>query len=124
MQALGALLHLVFDGLALGERPKPAFEITHSIGATPGVGASPASSVTGSRTVAALAWRALLPVREVFGQAGAELLGARRLAVDLDQAHVARDPAQQAQPFARRPARRIGLVPEIGVLGCGSSSSS
>jgi hypothetical protein len=36
---------------------------------------------------------ALLPVCEVLGQAGAKLLGAGRLAVDLDQAYVARDPA-------------------------------
>jgi hypothetical protein len=55
----------------------------------------------------------------VLGQARAKLLGAGRLAVDLEQTHTTRDPTQEAQRIPRRLARWIGLVPEIGVLGLG-----
>src|SRR3954451_19098417 len=62
---------------------------------------------------------ALLPGREVLGHARPELLAARRLAVDIDQAERARDPPEQSEAIALRLARRVGVVTEIDVLRLG-----
>jgi hypothetical protein len=43
----------------------------------------------------------LLPERDVLGQARAKLLGAGRVAVDLDEAEDGRDPSQEAEPGTR-----------------------
>src|SRR5262249_8801706 len=59
---------------------------------------------------------AILPHREVLRQACPKLLAAGRLAVDLDQAERPRDPPEQTEAIALGLVRRIGLVPEIGIL--------
>jgi hypothetical protein len=46
-----------------------------------------------------------------------KLLGVERLAVHLDQTRVGGQVPQQPQPVALGLARRIGLVPQIGILG-------
>ncbi len=63
--------------------------------------------------------RALVPGRDVLGQARPELGAVGRIAIKLDQTVGGCHPSQEPQPGALPAARGIRLVAKVGVLHLG-----